>query len=199
MVSKVSLPLKADQEKTLQAIVAAQQAAHLAASGQASGGQSGGGQGTGGQSGRGQRAAERGNGTGGGERRGGGGAGGRGNALQEKLVAALNPEQQQAAWKKYQRDQIICTRRVPGPSSGAGRGRLRAYSRTGNPPTGAVSDLRSQMKDLKTAAGPGNEPEAAKVKEVETHHLTALIKTLDPTQRKALLESKKSTQTASAR
>ena len=192
VLAKANLPLTADQEKALQAIVAAQQAAQASQSG--AGGQAGAGQGGGGQRAGGQgNAGGSAGGSGGGERRSGGG--GRGNALQEKLVAALSPAQQ-AAWKKYQRDQIIARGGYPA---------LRlALEEAGSAPTAEQeSQLQEQfrnydqqMKDLKTAAGPGNEPDAAKVKEVETQHLTALIKMLDPAQRKALIEWKKSTQTA---
>jgi hypothetical protein len=108
-------------------------------------------------------------------------------------VAALTPEQQ-AAWKKYQRDQIIARGGYPA---------LRlALEEAGSPPTSEQeTQLQTQFRtydqqqrELRAAAGAGTPPDAAKMKELETQHLALLIKLLDPAQRKALLDWRRSTQ-----
>jgi hypothetical protein len=202
VLAKAGLPLTLEQQKTLQAIVDAQQVAQQAAAQQAaqqaaqnsSGGTSGPSAQAGAPVGRGSGAGGggRGSGPGLGPNRGPNRGPSRGDALQEKLVAALTPEQQ-TAWKKYQRDQIIARGGYPA---------LRlALEEAGSPPTSEQeAQLQAQFRtydqqqrELRAATGAGI-PDAAKMKELETAHLALLIKLLDPAQRKALLDWRRSTQ-----
>ena len=117
----------------------------------------------------------------------------RGNDFEEKALALLTPQQQEV-WKKFQREQIF---------SRGGYPALRlALEEAGSPPTpeqdGQLQEqfraYNQQLRELRQTAGPGTLPDAAKLKELENQHLAALVKLLDPAQRKALLEWRRASQ-----
>jgi hypothetical protein len=114
-----------------------------------------------------------------------------------KVLPILTPEQQ-GVWKKYQADQIRARGGYPALKL--------ALAEAGSAPTPEQDTqlqeqfrtYSEQVRALRDAA-PGGQPDAAKLKELETQHLTALVKLLDATQRKALLEWRRSAPSAAPR
>lgn len=110
-----------------------------------------------------------------------------GEAFQEKLLATLTPEQQDV-WKKHQTDQIrerggypalrLALQEAGAPLTPEQEGPLQA----------AFREYNEQRQALRRAAGEGNQPDPAKLKELDREHLPRLTKLLEPAQRRALIE-----------
>ena len=113
-------------------------------------------------------------------------------AFLEKLLTLLTPEQQDV-WKKYQREQTLAR---------GGYLALRlALEEAGAPPSPEQEtqlqelfrNYNSHLRQLRGTSGEGAQPEAAQLKAAEDAHLAQVAKVLNPVQRRALLEWRRST------
>lgn len=112
------------------------------------------------------------------------------NATQEKLVALLTPEQQ-ADWKKYQRDEVFARGGYPAL--------LMALEEAGAPPPpeqevqlqGVFRSFNDERRALRVN---GAQPDPVALKKIEDDHLAQIAKLLNTAQRRALIEWRRNSQ-----
>jgi hypothetical protein len=114
-------------------------------------------------------------------------------AFLEKLLTLLTPEQQDV-WKKYQREQTLARGGYPAL-------RLALEEASASPSPEQETQLQElfrnyneQLRQLRAGAGEGPSPDPAQLKAAEDAHLAQVAKILNPVQRRALLEWRRSTQ-----
>jgi hypothetical protein len=114
-------------------------------------------------------------------------------AFLEKVLTLLTPEQQDV-WKKYQRELTLARGGYPA---------LRlALEEAGAPPSPEQEtqlqelfrNYNDHLRQLRSGADEGTQPDPARLKAAEDAHLAQVAKLLNPAQRRALLEWRRSTQ-----
>ena len=174
MLTEAGVPLSEQQQEALQAILQEQRRAFMGSREQF-------------RERRQQEGGER-RREGSGNRRGAfGGGGGFGEAMQEKIRSVLTPEQIEV-WDKYRTEQI--RRRGGYPA-------LRLMlEEVGAPPTTVQQEqLQAEFRDYnqqrRLLRREGEQAGPAKLEQLESQHLSKVIRVLDAKQRRALIQSRR--------